>query len=136
MPALEGRAAFHARVSANALAIVARQLELRADAEAAAHARLEALLGEQGDIDALERVLCDRIRHGGLGPDSPGLLAHLRATTLDKLAVDSAPVRRLPAREGASGGRGRIDRVRRSSRRRRRPRSSGAPAAPWSETRR
>jgi hypothetical protein len=88
MPQLEGRTAFHARVAANALAIVARQLELGPAAEATEHDRLTALLGEEGNLDSLNRALCRRIRSGDLHLDSPGLVEHLRTTTLDKLAVD------------------------------------------------
>lgn len=90
MPALEGHAAFHARVAANALAIVERQLVLGPEHEAAERARLHALLGEDDErsLDALNRELCRRIRSGEIGAHTPGLLAHLRETTLAKLAVD------------------------------------------------
>jgi hypothetical protein len=88
MPQLEGRTAFHARVAVNALSIVERQLELAPAAEAAEHERLTALIGEDGDLEGLTRELCRRIRSGELGIGSAGLVAHLRTTTLDKLAVD------------------------------------------------
>ena len=88
LPNLEGRNAFHARVAANALAIVARQLELGPEAEAAEQQRLQALLGTQGSLDELNRELCRRIRNGDLAIDDAALVAHLRTTTLDKVAVD------------------------------------------------
>ena len=88
MPALEGHVAFHARVAANALAIVERQLELSDEHEAAERVRLRALLGSNGSLDAMNRELCRCIRAGDLGADTPGLLEHLRETTLAKLAVD------------------------------------------------
>jgi hypothetical protein len=88
MPKLEGHTAFHARVAVNALAIVERQLRLAPDAEAAERERLRALLGRDGTLDALNRELCTRIRAGEIGPSTPGLCAHLRETTLAKLAVD------------------------------------------------
>jgi hypothetical protein len=88
MPALEGRAAFHARVAANALGIVQRQLELAPADEAAERARLLALLGRDGPLDAQNRELCRRIRAGEIGAHTPGLKEHLRETTLAKLAVD------------------------------------------------
>ena len=66
-PKLEGHAAFHARVAANALAIVERQLTLGPEQEAAE---------------------AERLREGALGLDTPGLVEHLRATTLAKLSVD------------------------------------------------
>ena len=88
MPQLEGHAAFHARVAANALAIVERQLAQGPAAEAAEGERLTALLGLSGSLAEQNRELCRRIRSGALGPESPALLEHLRTTTLDKLAVD------------------------------------------------
>jgi hypothetical protein len=101
-PALEGHAAFHARVAANALAIVERQLQLAPEAEAAELARLRALLGHDGSLDQLNRELCARIRAGELGLATPGLAEHLRATTYAKLAVDqpkyASYVRALAAR--------------------------------------
>jgi len=88
MPALEGHTAFHARVAVNALAIVERQLALGPRCEPAETERLEALLGTSGSLDAQNRELCRRIRAGELGLETPGLAAHLRETTLAKLAVD------------------------------------------------
>jgi hypothetical protein len=106
MPRLEGRTAFHARVAANALAIVARQLELGPAAEAAEHERLVALLGRDGSLDSLTRELCQRIRAGEIGLESSALVSHLRTTTLDKLAVDQpryAGYRRALEQDRASG---------------------------------
>ena len=88
LPKLEGHTGFHARVSANALAIVERQLQLGPDAEAAEGARLRALLGRDGSLDELNRELCAAIRAGRIGLETPGLFEHLRETTLAKLAVD------------------------------------------------
>lgn len=103
MPQLEGRTGFHARVAANALAIVERQLELGPTAEVAELSRLRTLLGRDGDLETLTRELCRRIRAGELGPGDDGLVEHLRITTLDKLAVDqprySGYRRALAARE-------------------------------------
>jgi hypothetical protein len=104
MPALEGRAAFHARVAVNALAIVARQLELGPADESAERARLLALLGRDGPLDEQNRELCRRIRAGEVDAHTPGLLEHLRETTLAKLAVDQPRYesyrRALARREG------------------------------------
>jgi hypothetical protein len=88
MPALEGRVAFHARVAANALAIVERELEQGSRETDRELARLRTLLGTDGDLDALNRELCRRLRSGEVSVETPGLLDHLRATTLAKLAVD------------------------------------------------
>lgn len=87
-PELSGRAAFLARVAGNVLSMVERELALAPEASVAEHARLTALLGQDGTLEALNRELCRRIRDGRLTLDSPGLVAHLRRTTLDKVAVD------------------------------------------------
>lgn len=88
MPELQGRTAFHARVAANALAIVARELEHGPAANAEEHARLKALLGRDGSLDELNRELCRRIRSNGIALDDPALATHLTQTTLAKVAVD------------------------------------------------
>ena len=102
-PELRGHSAFHARVAANALAIVERELTLAADQDAAERERLRGLLGGDGPLEAQNRALCDEIRAGRIGIDTPGLLEHLRTTTLAKLAVDQP---------GYSGYRRAIDRDR------------------------
>jgi hypothetical protein len=88
IPRLEGRAAFHARIAVNALAIVERGLELGPAHAASERERLEALLGRSGTLRELNRELCRRIRAGEMDLDTPGLPQHLRQTTLAKLAVD------------------------------------------------
>jgi Domain of unknown function (DUF6285) len=88
MPQLSGHSGFHARVAVNALAIVERQLALSVEQDAAESDRLRALLGHDGALEAQNRELCREIRAGRIGPSTPGLLEHLRATTLAKLAVD------------------------------------------------
>jgi hypothetical protein len=71
VPQLPPDAVFHARVAANAIDLVRRQL-LTGDAlEAASLSRLQQLLGHQGDAPALERELCERIRNGSLTTASP-----------------------------------------------------------------
>ena len=64
MPELQGRTAFHARVAANALAIVARELEQSGPASAAELERLKALLGRDDTLTNLNRELCRQIRSG------------------------------------------------------------------------
>jgi hypothetical protein len=87
-PQLQGQTAFHARVAANALDVVRRQLSLAPAAEAAEAERLRALLGAQGSLEELNRLLCQRIASGAMDLQSPGLVPHLWRVTLDKLAVD------------------------------------------------
>jgi Domain of unknown function (DUF6285) len=85
---LRGHNAFLARVAANALAIVERELALAAAHDAAERERLRALLGSDGPLESQNRALCAEIRAGRIAVDAPRLIAHLRATTLAKLAVD------------------------------------------------
>ena len=105
MPQLQGQAAFHARVAANALDIVRRQLALAPAAEAAEAQRLSDLLQADGSLAELNALLCARIASGAMGLHTPALIAHLWRTTLDKLAVDQpgyASVRRhAPPTPGA-----------------------------------
>ncbi len=84
MPQLQGHAAFHARVAANALDIVKREMEIGPEAAAGELARLRALLARDGTMEELNRELCVRIEKGELTPDTPGLkdpgsYTHLRA---------------------------------------------------------
>jgi len=88
MPELKGHTAFHARVAANALGIVARELERGPSAASAEHDRLTALLGRDGRLEDLNRELCHRIRSGTLSIASESLEQHLEFTTLDKIAID------------------------------------------------
>jgi Domain of unknown function (DUF6285) len=88
MPQLPGHAGFLARVSANALDVVRRQLLLAPEADAAELQRLRALLRQDGGLPELNALLCRRIAGGEIGLHTLGLAEHLWATTLDKLAVD------------------------------------------------
>ena len=106
MPELKGHTAFHARVAANVLAIVRRELTLGPDADRSDAARLAALLGVAGEASALNQELCRRIEAGEIAPDDPALLEHLWATTLDTLAIDQpgyATYRRIVADDPARG---------------------------------
>jgi hypothetical protein len=101
-PTLTGRLGFHARVAANVLAIVRRELLQGPGADRADASRLAALLGQAGDPTALTEELCRRIAAGEIAPDDPALIDHLWASTLDALAVDQpgyATYRRIIAAE-------------------------------------
>ncbi len=102
-PRLTGHTAFHARVAANAVDIVRRELLLSPPALAAERERLARMLGTDGDLETLNRLLCERIASGEIGIDTPGLVDHLWTVTLDKLAVDQpnySSYRALLARGG------------------------------------
>ncbi|BBE35758.1 DUF6285 domain-containing protein [Sphingosinicella microcystinivorans] len=95
---LSGRTAFHAKVAANALAIVVRELrEHPSEAEAAA---LGALLP---DVAAEARVAeaCARIRAGEWTAETPGLLDALEAGVRARLAVDNPRFSTLQRLRGA-----------------------------------
>lgn len=99
VPALDGTAKFHARVAVNVLSIVGRELALEPRHLAAEWQRLDALLGAAempADADAARSalrarvaLLCERIRNGeaDAGPYRDAVLAHLRETTHEKLAI-------------------------------------------------
>ena len=88
MPQLSGHAAFTARVAANAVDLVRRDIELRGLSDAAERERLVSLLGHDGPLDALNGELAAAIRDDRIAIDSPQLRSHLWQTTLEKLAID------------------------------------------------
>ena len=79
--AADGRRRFHARVAANAVAIVERELRLR-DQQAATHRDGLASLGV-----ASEAELAAAIRRGALDDRMPEVIAVVRRTVLARLAV-------------------------------------------------
>ena len=87
-PLISGHQAFKLRVAINILDLVTRQLTREAGSDAAEVERLRALLGEDGSVTELNRVLAERIAKGEVDLTTPGLAEHLWATTMDKLAVD------------------------------------------------
>jgi hypothetical protein len=97
VPALDGTKKFHARVAANVLAIVRRELESTDTQLHAEWSRLDGLLGPEplpADRDAQRRrvrartrQLCERIRDADAGPWRTAVMAHVRQTVVDKLVV-------------------------------------------------
>ncbi len=83
-----GATSFQARVAANALEMMRRQLDLAPAEDAAELARLKVLLGTEGSLVELNVELARRIEAGELDLTTPGLSDHLWATTMAKLAVD------------------------------------------------
>jgi len=83
-----GAVSFQARVAANALEMMRRQLDLAPAEDAAELERLKALLGTEGSLAELNGELARRIEAGELDLATPGLSDHLWATTMAKLAVD------------------------------------------------
>jgi hypothetical protein len=83
-----GATSFQARVAANALEMMKRELDLAPAEDAAEHERLKALLGTDGALFDLNVELSRRIATGEIETSSPALTEHLWATTMAKLAVD------------------------------------------------
>jgi hypothetical protein len=94
-----GRVNFHARVAANVVEMVRRELSTREAHLAAEWMGLNSLLGEEAPPDSLRALtgrlhernseLAKRIRggFGGVGEERASLLSHLHRTTHDKLSV-------------------------------------------------
>ncbi len=103
VPNVPGPRGFHARVAANAIRIVRRELEGREEALAAEWSGLDGVLGAverpEGSAALSEAIrrrndeLCERIRGGKA--DSEGVFAHVKATAAEKLrATDPALLER------------------------------------------
>jgi hypothetical protein len=99
-PKLGGREAFLAKVAVNALAAVERELTLGPAAREAATLRLTALLGREGDFEALNGELCERLASGAVDLTTPGVLAHLKASTIDQVRIDQPTYSGLRQLEG------------------------------------
>ena len=87
-PVISGHNAFKLRVSINALDLVTRQLAREQGSDAAELTRLSRLLGKEGSLGELNRVLADQIAKGEVDLQTLGLADHLWQTAMDKLAVD------------------------------------------------
>jgi hypothetical protein len=100
VPVLEGTKKFHARVAANVLAIIRRELQSEDEQLRAEWTRLDAVLGPAepapDDRPTLRRrlrartaELCERIRSGDADAGSwrEAVLDHVRHTVVEKLSV-------------------------------------------------
>ena len=92
-PGLDPRNAFLARVAANAMATIGREITLGPAAEVAAVAAMAGVLGRAGTYDTLNAELCERIHAGELTVETPGLLPALRIMADDQLAIDQPSYR-------------------------------------------
>ncbi len=102
MPELEGVQRFHARVAANVLRIVSREIELEEPALRRQHRTLAELLGEAVQeparlaevargVESLERELVRRIRAGeaDASPWRESVLEALAAAVRERLAISN-----------------------------------------------
>ena len=99
VPNTEGTVRFHARVSANVMRIVARELEQQEESLSAEWTRLDELLGSTELPETLTALrkgvlrrteeLCEKIRTGEADstPFRTRVMDHVRQTVRDKLAV-------------------------------------------------
>jgi hypothetical protein len=111
VPALDGTRKFHARVAANVLAIVRRELAAESEQLAAEWLRLDALLAFEPmpvDLRSLKRHLAERTRdlcrriqagEADAGEFRQAVIAHVRETVREKLTVANP---RLLASEDAN----------------------------------
>ena len=88
LPSLIGAEAFHLRVSINAIDLVRREIEQQDAADKREHRRLAKLLDSFAELDVLRKQLCEKIARGEIMLDQPALRDHLRATIVDRLAID------------------------------------------------
>tara|TARA_B110000503_G_scaffold22699_1_gene35297 strand:- start:35403 stop:36824 length:1422 start_codon:yes stop_codon:yes gene_type:complete len=84
---LDPHNAFLARVAANSLGIAQREFQCGSALVAQERQRLQTLLGQQGELDALRWELVNRLR-ADMPLDTPGLAGHLRQTVAGQLAID------------------------------------------------
>ena len=104
VPGLDGPRRYHARVAANVVAMVAREIETEEAQLQSEWERLGALLGLREERPALRgalreavrersQALAARIRRGDAdhGTWRDDLIGHLRRTVADKLAVSKPP---------------------------------------------
>lgn len=99
VPSVPGSRGFHARVSANAIRMVRRELELEDEQLAAEWQGLDALLGAEPlppdraglrtELQRRNSLLCERIREGEAdeGDFHGEVISHVRAVVAAKLLV-------------------------------------------------
>ncbi len=87
-PSLDPRNAFLARVAANAMATIGREITQGPAAEAEAVRLMAGLLSHEGDFAELNTELCERIRAGEMTVETPGLLAALTVMAKNQIAID------------------------------------------------
>ncbi len=88
-PALEGQLSFHTRIAVNMLKIVERELTLGPNLENEEQERLRALLGQDGTVEDLNAVLCEKLNNGEMDYRNSELIEHLRLSALGKLSIDN-----------------------------------------------
>ena len=80
--------AYQARVAANALDLVSRELRFAPAENNLETQRLRALLGRDGSLEELNAALAEALDRGALSISSSAVKDHLWATTMAKLSID------------------------------------------------
>jgi hypothetical protein len=88
LPSLTGSLAFNLKVSLNALELVGREIQQQRDADQKEHGRLVKLLDRNAELETLRNELCDKVASGAITLNETALRDHLRATAIDRLAID------------------------------------------------
>lgn len=88
VPAMDGRTGFLARVAANSLDIVGREMEYGAEARRLEANRLRNLLGVDLPLGELRLLLAEGLRDGTVALDADGLVEHLRNTVVNQVLID------------------------------------------------
>ena len=88
VPAMDGRIGFLARVAANSLDIVGREMEMGAEARRLEADRLRILLGMDCLLGELRLLLVEGLRDGIIAMDADGLVDHLRNTVVNQVLID------------------------------------------------
>jgi aminoglycoside phosphotransferase (APT) family kinase protein len=88
MAGSEGRARFLARVAANSLDVVLRELERGEACRRRQEGRLRELLGGEGALEELRWRLVHGLRDGAIALDRPGLADFLRESVVNQVAID------------------------------------------------
>jgi hypothetical protein len=92
-PSLDPRNAFLARVAANAMATIRREITQGPAAEVEAVRLMSEALGISGTHAELNAELCKRIRSGEMTVETPGLLAALTVIAREQIAIDQPSYR-------------------------------------------
>jgi aminoglycoside phosphotransferase (APT) family kinase protein len=87
-PCQEGREGFLAKVAANSLATVERELELGASARAREQTASSILLGREAPLESLRTELAEAIWQGAVDLRSPDLQLLLRESVLAQVLID------------------------------------------------
>jgi hypothetical protein len=89
LPTLTGYHRFRTRITINVLAMVRRELTLADEQAAAERARLAAIIGRDGTLDALNDELVEKIRAGAVATDDERLRDHVRRSLAEALAINN-----------------------------------------------